>query len=86
MIVDKVATFQQLVAGHAPARGCSVGRLLAGLDVDLRSAVEAALGDMAVQHSRIAAALREVDALLDGRALTQQTIGRHRRGECGCEK
>ena len=85
--MDRLETFRQAVAGLPRHQECGVGLVLDSLDVDLRAAVDDALADPAVAHSRIAAALRQVDALLPtGRALTPQTIGRHRRGECRCAK
>lgn len=83
--MDSVEAFRQAVAAAARPTGCGVGLVLDSLDPDLRAAVNEALGNRSVSHSRIAAALREVGASLpDGRPLAQQTIGRHRRGDCGC--
>lgn len=58
---------------------CLTGLILAKLDAEDRAALEAAMaGDMT--HVAIMRALAD-----EGHKIAQQSIGRHRKGECACE-
>jgi hypothetical protein len=62
-------------------RGCAVGRALRSLPPELAERVRSAMADGGVNHASIARGLRAVGADPQPR---QNTIGRHRRGECSC--
>lgn len=60
---------------------CSVTTLLEGLDTDTRAEVEAALDDPTIGHMRIVTALKAI-----GHEIGVSSIGRHRNGQCKCER
>ena len=68
-----------------PGPKCAVGTLLAKLDDADRAALEQALAlpTTEMQHAQIHRALRSPSRPVPV-VIGQDTIGRHRAGECGC--
>lgn len=72
-----------LAAQPAARRGtpCTVGVVLDGLDQDDRAAAIQALADRTRTATSIAEALTSI-----GHPVAKQTVQRHRRGECRCDR
>lgn len=64
-----------------PRRGCSLGRALTVMDPQDAADVVAALDDAAFTNAAISRVL--CNRALD---ISQQTVARHRRGFCACDR
>lgn len=71
---------EELLAGPPPRTQCHTGAVLRRLDDDMQAAVLAALANPDVQSTHIARTLTKY-----GHKVSQHSVQRHRRGECGCE-
>lgn len=69
----------QASSGNHRGPACTVKRVAANLDPDEAADFEAAIASRDVTASAIARVMRE-----DGHSISDQAIGRHRRGECAC--
>lgn len=71
------------ITANLPAKGprCTVAGITAALDPADLADLEAALHNPAVPGSAIAAGLRAV-----GHHVGNETLQRHRRGQCGCAR
>ena len=60
---------------------CAMAKLFTQLSKDDRAALDEALADVNIRHSSIEAALRE-----SGFPVARDSVSRHRRGVCRCER
>lgn len=60
---------------------CPVAKILAALSPKDRDVLVTALGNKNITHAAISAVLTD-----NGHTMRQDSIGRHRRGACGCAR
>lgn len=72
--------FRQEQASRKKAQ-CRISSIIDAMDKDDVAALEAALGDLSIQHITITNVLRQ-----RGYDIGKHSVATHRRGQCGCAR
>lgn len=79
-----MTSLAEAISRHRPEHGlpCGVAAVLAVLNKKDRDELASALSDPSIQHTTLARAIKDAY----GAEVTQNTMGKHRRGDCRCSR